>query len=178
MRNNEVIGMFGRYLFLLIMGSFAFQLFYIIFSPLTVYPSFALLKLFYSDALLNNLNSIIIHNQTITLVEACIGGAAYFLLLLLNFGTPLSLETRLKSLLFLFGTFLVINIVRIVVFSALYISGFAFFDLAHIAVWYFGSTVLVILLWFLNVWYFKVQNIPFYSDIMGLMHTIPKRHKI
>ena len=162
----------------MIMGSFAFQLFYLVFSPLTIYPSFALLKLFYSDAFVSTVNSIIIHNQTITLVEACIGGAAYFLLLLLNLGTPLSLETRLKSLGLLFISFLVINILRIVVFSALYISGFAFFNLAHLMVWYLGSTVLVILLWFFNVWYFKIQNIPFYSDIIGLMHTMPKRHKL
>ena len=100
----------------------------------------------------------------IDLIPACIAGAAYYLLLILNLTTPMKLNKRLRSMLFLFATFLILNIIRIVIFSVLLANGYSYFDLAHKITWYFTSTALVVLIWFSNVKLFKIKQIPVYTD--------------
>jgi len=95
-----------RYLFLLILGVFAFDFIYFIFTPLTSLPSFFLISIAYPDAVLNNINIIGVLGDSIVLIEACIAGAAYYFLLILNLTTPMALKTRIKSLFFLiFGIY-------------------------------------------------------------------------
>ena len=165
--------LFFRYILLIIAGLPGLYLFYLIFTPLTIYPVYAILKLVYASALIEG-NLLIINGHSISLVPACIAGAAYYLVLILNLATPMNLRTRLKSLLFMFISFLFLNILRIVIFSALFIGGFALFDIAHKTIWYLGSTLLVVVIWFSAVYAFKIRAIPFYTDFKTLFSYIRK----
>ena len=75
----------------------------------------------------------------------------------------------------MFGVFLIVNIGRIVLFSELAVRGFQYFDLAHSASWYVGSTLLVVIIWFVNVKLFNIKKIPVYTDIMGLRKELKNR---
>jgi hypothetical protein len=60
------------------------------------------------------------------------------------------------------------------VFIALLAKGFQYFDVTHMTVWYFGSTVLVVALWFVNVWIFKIKEIPIYTDAKTIFWEIKR----
>src|SRR3990172_2780033 len=158
-----------RYSLLIVLAIPNLWLFYAVFTPLTAYPVFALLNLLY-DALLIP-GKIILINRTIPieLIQACIAGAAYYLLLILNLSTrDIKLKTRVKMIAFSFLVFLVANILRIFVLSIIAISGSSFFDITHIIFWYALSTVFVVAIWFAEVRLFKIKTIPFYSDVKFL----------
>ncbi len=145
---------------------------YKILTPLTVYPVLILLKLFFSQVSLVQ-NTIIIDFQTvIEIIPACIAASAYLLLLILNLTTPMAFKKRIYPLLFSFIILLVLNILRITLFSALAHQNFSLFDLTHKITWYFLSTLFVILIWFLTVKLFKIKYAPFYTDINYLLRDI------
>ncbi len=175
MKLNEVVGIFLRYLFLVAIALPGASLFYIAFTPLTVYPVFWILSLFCTVSLEGS--TFILGFCSVNLVPACIAGAAYYLLLALNLTTPMKPILRTKSLLFLFVSFLALNIFRILLFISLFGIGFEYFDIAHKAVWYFGSTVLVVLIWFANVKLFEIKAIPAYSDLKTLYNSARGRRK-
>jgi len=83
-------------------------------------------------------------------------------------------KARIKSILFILLTFLILNILRIVIFSALLVNGYRYFDFTHIFFWYFGSTILVMFIWFANVRIFKINSIPIYSDFKNILKEIKK----
>jgi len=170
------LGLFFRYLLLIIIGLPGPYLFYLIFTPLTVYPVYTILKLVYSSAFLEG-NLIVFNNYSISLIPACIAGAAYYLLLILNLATPMNFKVRIKSLSFMFLSFLFLNILRIIAFSALFIGGFELFDIAHKTTWYLGSTALVVLIWFSSVCLFKIRTIPAYTDFKTLFGYLKKPGK-
>ncbi len=174
MDNKEVRSLFIRYIILIIVAFPNLYLFYLIFTPITVLPVYLILKFIYG-ATLSGYSTIVIQGQAINLISACIAGAAYYLLLILNLSTPMNLKKRLKSLIFIALSFLILNIIRILIFSSLYLSGFQYFDLAHKIIWYAGSTILIVLIWFLNIWLFKIRNIPIYTDIKSIAQDIRKR---
>jgi len=164
-----------RYVILLFIGIPHLWLFYIIFSPLTIYPVSFLLKLLFDVTVAGNV--IIVNNLfPIEIIKACVAGAAYYLLLILNLAIPMKLAKRLKLLTFSFLALLLINILRIFLLSLLFIEGFSFFDVTHELFWYFGSTLFVIAIWFVGVKIFKIRGIPFYSDLksMELLKKIKK----
>ena len=165
--------LFFRYILLIIIGLPGPYLFYLIFTPLTIYPVYAILKLVYSSILLEG-NILVLNSHSISLIPACIAGSAYYLVLILNLATPMNLRARLKSLLFMFISFLFLNILRIVIFSALFVGGFELFDIAHKTVWYLGSTLLVVAIWFFAVYAFKIRTIPFYTDFKTLFSYVRK----
>ena len=162
-----------RYLILVLVAIPNLWLFYLIFTPLTAYPVYWLLSLSYDTSILNN--NIILINQAIPieLVEACIAGAAYYLLLILNLSTPkIKIKKRIKILLLAFASFLIVNILRIFFLSLFAVSGSGFFDITHKIFWYALSTIFVVAIWFAEVKVFKIEDIPFYSDLRFLYkHT-------
>jgi exosortase/archaeosortase family protein len=169
MKGKEAKSIAVRYISLLVLSFFILDVLYFIFTPLTAYPSYFLLSIFYGSATLVSLSIIAVKGSIIQLAPACIAGAAYFLLLALNLTTPMSKKKRLRSILFLCISFLLVNILRIVLFSALFISHFEYFDITHIATWYVGSTLLVAIIWFFNVWFFSIKDIPIYTDVLTLI---------
>ncbi len=173
--SKNFLGILTRYLILILIGIPNLWLFYLIFTPLTIYPVFFLLSLFFNATLTNNF--ITLENSfLIEIISACIAGSAYYLLLILNLAIPMKINKRLKILLFSFLSLLIINILRIFLFSILFVSGTSVFDIAHELFWYFGSTLFVIGIWFAGVKIFKVKKIPFYSDLKntGLLKKIKK----
>ncbi len=170
MREN-ITDLLTRYLILILFGLGNLWVFYAVFTPLTIYPVLEILRLIYGDvSLIFATNTIYFNGIYAEIIPACIAGSAYYLLLILNLTTPMKLGKRLKNILFLFGSFFVINIFRIVIFAILFSEGFRYFDLTHRAVWYFGSTILVVLIWFGNVWLFNIKEMPVYSDIRGILN--------
>lgn len=171
----KFFGIFIRYLILIFLGIPNLWLFYLIFTPLTIYPVFFLLSLFFSTTLTGN--SIILEKFIpIEIIPACVAGSAYYLLLILNLAIPMKIEKRLKMLAFTFLSLLVINILRIFLLSLLFVSGTSFFDITHELFWYFGSVIFVVGIWFASIKIFKVEGIPFYSDLKntGLLKKIKK----
>jgi len=164
-KNNEFFILL-RYIILLGVGIFL-SLFYKLFLPLTIYPVYYLLTLFYEVTL--NGNTLIIGLKNIQVVNACIAGSAYFLLLILNLTISMPLKKRIYSLLFSFGLFLLVNILRIFILSILYIQDFVFFDFTHKVFWYFLSGIFVVVIWFLTIKIFKIKEIPVYSDLKKIL---------
>ncbi len=171
MKSKEVYSLLVRYLLLIALAIPNLFLFYFIFTPLTLYASFYALNAIYGATLLEG-NVIFLRSIYIELIPACIAGAAYYLLLILNLSTPMKMKKRLKSLLFLFSSFLILNIIRIVLFASLALQGSQYFDISHNIVWYLGSTLFVVALWFTNIFLFKINSIPIYSDLKNIFKEI------
>jgi len=164
---KQFIDLLIRYAILIIVALPNFWLFYFIFTPLTVYPIYFLLSLFFETSLMGNI--ILIGKFPIELIPACIAGSAYYLLLILNLSTPkIKFQKRVKMIFFSFTFLLILNILRIFLLSLIFISGTSLFDISHKLFWYLGSTVFVVGIWFIEVKLFKIKEIPFYSDIKFL----------
>ena len=165
----SLLSIFLRYIILIIVAFPSLWIFYLIFTPLTVYPVYFLLSLFFPVSLISKTIILISGNVPIEIIEACVAGSAYYFLLILNLTTQgIKSKTRIYMILFSFAVFLLINIIRIFLLSLLAISGSSFFDITHIVFWYALSTVFVIGIWFFQVKVFKIKEIPIYSDIKFL----------
>ena len=164
--NGKIYNLLIRYFILVLAAIPNLWIFYTIFTPLTSYPVYGLLNILYDATLLNN-NIILINNAIpIELIEACIAGSAYYLLLILNLSTPnIEIKKRMKILLIAFISFLMVNITRIFILSIIATSGSSFFDITHKIFWYTLSTIFVVAVWFIEVKLFKIKDIPFFSDI-------------
>lgn len=157
-----------RYLILLgIMLSIS--IIYLIMTPLTVYPVDFLLKIFIKVNLVTSgvlYPVLILGNKTlIEIVPACIAGSAYLALLILNLTVPMEKRKRIYSIALSVLILLVLNILRITIFSLLYYYKMPFVDFTHWFFWHVISTIFVVGLWFLMVKIFKIKEIPVYSDI-------------
>jgi exosortase/archaeosortase family protein len=160
---NTITSILSRYIFLLLIGLFALNIFYELFRPLTIYPVYYLLKIFFNASLNSNVISI---GVPIEIIDACVAGSAYFLLLILNLSVPsVKISKRIKIILFAFIFLLLINIMRIFLLSILAESGSSLFDITHKLLWYSLSIIFVVCIWFIEVKLFKIKEIPLYSDI-------------
>lgn len=50
----------------------------------------------------------------------------------------------------------------------MYVEGSTFFDFTHKIFWFLGSTLFVVIIWFLEVKIFKIKDIPIYTDLKFL----------
>ena len=174
-----MFSMLGRYIFLAVFAFPGVKLIYYIFTPLTIYPSSWILSILYDRvSVFPGTSTIFVSGSYIDIVEACVAGAAYFLLIVLNMTTPMPVKTRIKSLAIIIFSFLIINIIRIVVFIALYNSGYDYFDITHKIVWYAGSTLLIVVIWFSQDLILKLKVIPLYTDIKSVIKDIRQGDKI
>lgn len=164
-QKKEIFSVLLRYLILLILG-ILLPFFYKIFLPLTLWPVYSLLQIFYDVSLSGN--SLIIKGISIVLADACIAGSAYYLLLILNLTTKIDTKKRVCSIAFSFFSLLVLNILRIFSLSIILVQGFAFFDITHKIFWYLLSVLFVAGIWFLTCWIFKIKNIPVYSELKSI----------
>jgi len=163
-----------RYSILILLGIASVSVFYPLFIPLTLYPTYFLLNLFFNPVLAGDV--IFIGSFPIEIIGACVAGSAYYLMLILNLSTPdIKISRRLGAILFSFASFLLINILRIFFLSFLLISGKSYFDIVHKFLWYFGSVLFVVVIWFLTVRIFKIKEVPIYSDIISLLKSKRKK---
>jgi exosortase/archaeosortase family protein len=174
---DRVLDIIVRYTILITVGIIGIKIFYLFFEAFTVYPVYALLKLFFTNiSLLSNV--IIIGDAPIEIIGPCIAGSAYYLLLILNLSIPkIDFKRRIELLFFTFSSLLIINILRIFLLSVLFVTGTSFFDITHKLFWYAGSTIFVVGIWFLGVKIFKIKEVPFYSDIKFLLSNYKKKGK-
>lgn len=171
----NILDIISRYLILVLISIPNLWIFYFIFTPLTIYPVYFLVSLFFEEVSLFG-EIIIVNGVAIEFIKACIAGSAYFLLLILNLSTPkINLKERIIMISVSFASLLIINIIRIFVLILVFFYGFAFFDATHKFLWYFMSTIFVVLIWFAEVKYFKIKETPFYSDIRYLYKRILKK---
>jgi exosortase/archaeosortase family protein len=176
MKKNEkkqrAKNIFIRYAITLLVAIPNLWLFYFILTPLTIYPTYFLLKLTYGLATLDgNMITLIVNQEAfpIKIVASCVAGSAYYLLFILNMSLPkIKLNQRLKMISFAFLAFFAINILRIFTLSIIAVNGSSFFDITHTIFWYSLSTLFVVGIWFSQVRYFKIKEIPFYSDVKFL----------
>jgi hypothetical protein len=172
-KDRRICFLFLRYAILILVAFSNLWLFYFIFNPLTIYPVSFFLKLFFPANLTGT--TIILKDSSIQLVRACIAGSAYYLLLILNLTTPMSLKKRIPSIIFSFSAFLFINIIRILIFSVLFLASFSFFNLIHLIFWYFLSSFIVFLIWIINIKIFKIRAVPIYTDLRFLYGKIKEK---
>jgi exosortase/archaeosortase family protein len=161
-------GILSRYLILVLAALPNLAIFYFLFTPLTIYGVYFLLKLFFPIILSGN--SIILSNDSvISIIPACVAGAAYYLLFMLSMSLPnVKISKRILLISISFLSFLIVNILRISLLSIFYFNDFPFLDFLHEFLWYFGSTILTVGIWFLEVYFFKIKEFPFYSDLKYL----------
>ena len=166
--NKPIFKLLCRYTLLLALVLMAYfsSIFYSILLKLTIYPSSWILGIFYSSSVFKSI--LFVDSYSIELIPACVALSAYVLLLILNLTTQMPAKKRIHSILFSFLLLLSINIVRIVAFSILLINGYAYFEQLHQLFWYFFSIALVIGVWFITAYVFKIKNIPIYSDFKSL----------
>ncbi|VVB83667.1 Uncharacterised protein [uncultured archaeon] len=173
---NSALNIFLRYAIMILFGILNAGFFYIIFTPLTIYPVYFLLKIFFGASLIGNV--LFVHNFPVEIIGACVAGSAYLLLLVLNLSTPkIKLSRRIGIFFFSFSLLLAVNVLRIFTLSGILVSGSSLFDLAHKIFWYAGSILFVAGIWFLSVKLFKLKEIPFYSDIKYLWNKLRKDMK-
>ena len=160
---KKYLSLIIRYLLILLIALPNLYIFYAIFTPLTIYPLYFILKIFFDVSLSEA--TILLNGFQIQIIKACIAGSAYYLLFALNLSTPnINIKQRIKMLCFSFLSLLVLNVIRIFSMILLLFYGASFFDATHKFFWYFVSTMLVVLIWFAGVRFFKIRQIPVYSD--------------
>ncbi|MBX4196845.1 pacearchaeosortase [Candidatus Pacearchaeota archaeon] len=172
MKDKEMIYLLTRYMTLVLLALFNLAVIYAVFSPITLHLVTLGLP---SAILIKGTATIFVQGIYIELIPACIAGAAYYLLFVLNLSTPMKSRKRFYSLLFIILSFLFLNVLRIIIFTHLARQGSQYFDTAHELFWYFGSTILLILIWFANVFLFRIREIPIYTDVMNIVTDITRR---
>jgi len=171
---KKFLSLFLRYVVILIAGLGNLFIFYKLFT----FPTIQIVSFFLS--LFSNVHVFgsIIYFQSIKieLIRACIAGAGFYLLFILIMSVPeIEIKKRVKLLLFSFACFFVFNIIRIMILVLIYNS--LYFDLMHLFLWYFVSTLLVICIWILDIRLFKIRKVPIYSDMQELIKSIKKPGK-
>lgn len=168
-----IYSIFTRYFILLASSLGNLWIFYFLFTPLTIYASYFFINLIFPSTLAGNTILINDFHTPIEIVDACVAGAAYFLLFIFNLSVPnIKFSKRIKMILFAFFSLFFINLIRIVVLSVLFVSNKDIFDITHKITWYAGSVLFVVAIWFLEVKIFKIKEIPFYTDIKSILKHI------
>lgn len=157
----------ARYLLLLVAAANNLWIFYFLFTSATIQASAFLLRFFYPVEVYGS--AILVESGIISMVKACIAGAAYYLLLILNLTTR-KIKFRKRILIFLFDAllFFVLNTARIFILVVMQAKNLAVFDITHKIFWYGISTIYVVLIWILTVKIFSIKEIPVYSDFAFL----------
>ncbi|MBT3690681.1 pacearchaeosortase [Candidatus Woesearchaeota archaeon] len=153
-----------RFLIILIV-TFGYSAFYVSLAPITIYLSYFLLNLFYDAVLIRN--SIGVEDMGFRFIEACVAPAAYYLLFVLVIGLK-DLEWKKGLKMFLLGCLLILgmNLLRIIILVILNVEfGTNYFDLVHLILWNFVSGIYIAIVWIFLVKKFKVDKIPYYSDL-------------
>ncbi|MEM4703168.1 MAG: pacearchaeosortase [Candidatus Pacearchaeota archaeon] len=152
--------------------AFQFNFFYLVFKPVTFLLLRFLLSLFYRVQISGTL--FLINSVSVELVDACVAGSAYLLLLLLNLLIPgVSFFKRVKLFVVSAAIFLVVNLVRLLI-SIIVLENGGAFGAIHLVFWYL-SIVFVVVIWFLCSLIFKLKEIPIYSDLKFIIKKAKTR---
>ena len=166
-----LLGMFARYLALLLMGTGNLYIIYAILTPLTLHTLTAILSIFTTPILIDNF--IILTGVTIEIIPACVAGAAFYLLLIFALSVPdVKPVTRTKAILTSFAILFALNILRILAIIPLIKS--SNFQTIHWITWHIASTIFVVATWLATITIYKIKSIPVYTDLKYLIRL--KQH--
>ena len=167
--DSFIFGLILRYLIILLLGLGGLWLIYTVLRPLTYYVVFGISSLF-TNVLGNPTDMFLLFdNFGVELVDACVAGAAFYLLLILNLTTPMSADKRRKTLIFSIVALFTINSLRILFLIYLASLSLVFFNATHIFFWYVLSVVFVAGIWIWVVKRYSISQIPVYSDVKNLL---------
>jgi exosortase/archaeosortase family protein len=170
-QSKKIIGMFTRYLALLLIGLGNLYIIYTILTPLTIFVTTTILSIFTSPVLIDNF--IGLTGVTIEIIPACVAGAAFYLLLILTLSVPdVKPITRVKAIITAIIILFVLNILRILALIPL--IGSTHFQAIHWIIWHLISTLFVVATWFITIKIYKIKSIPVYNDIKLLINSIKK----
>ncbi|MEK6918981.1 MAG: pacearchaeosortase [Nanoarchaeota archaeon] len=174
--NSFFVALISRYLSLFLISINGLFIIYYFMSPITYFLSLFMLGLVGSTQGFFLEKLIVFNGLTIGLVDACVAGAAYYLLLALCLTTPMILHKRVKAVVFSLSLFLIINVIRITIFSLIAVSegGSNYFDTLHLFSWYFLSIIIVLGVWFTTTKVFVISGIPVYDDFKFLLRYLKK----
>jgi exosortase/archaeosortase family protein len=168
---RKIISIFSRYLLIILLGLFNLKIFYLILSPLTTYGAYIILEIFSSPSLAGNIISL--NGQNFEIINACVVGAAYYLLIILFLSfQKIKLKTRVYTILTSFATLYILNITRIVFLIS--IAQNQYFEQIHWIFWNITSTIFVLLIFFLTIKGYKIKEIPFVEDVKYFWKLIKK----
>ncbi len=172
MTNQKTIGLFSRYLAVLILGIGNLYLIYKILTPLTIQTTNILLGLFTQTTLREN--TIYFGQTIIEIVPSCVAGSAFYLLLVLLFATAdVKPKTRLNAILTAISILFILNITRILILASLTTT--ANFETIHWIFWHIVSTVFVVATYIATIKLYKIKSIPVYSDFKYLLSLTKKK---
>lgn len=163
-----------RIFLILLVAVLNLKIFYFLFSKLTFYLTY--ISLFFYKPIISGSN-LIINNEILEFVPACIAGSAYFLLVLLILFTK-DIKFKKRIYMFLLGSLLILvaNIIRLDLLIIIFVSySKNLFENLHMFFWKVLSSVYVALVWIFLVYKFKVKKIPVYSDILYLTKSLKRR---
>ena len=163
----------SRYLFAVFLALFP-GLYYLVFTPLTLYLSFLIMKLYYSASLSGNI--ITIGVQQLEFIPACTAASAYLLLSLLILLTK-DISLKKGIALFLYGSALILvaNLIRIEILVIILLEkGINYFETLHLFFWKVLASLYVAFVWILLIKKYKIKNTPIYSDFVYLRKFIKK----
>ncbi len=133
-----------------------------IFGPLTTYGVYFILNIFSNPVLVGNIISLGAKNFEI--INACVIGAAYYLLFILFMSfQKIDIKKRIYSIATSFTLLYLANVLRIIFLIA--ISNNLYFEQIHWVFWNIISTLFVVIIFVLMVHIYKIKEIPFMSDI-------------
>ena len=176
---TTLIGLFTRYILIILLGLGNLFIFYKLLTPITTNTTFYILSLFSSSTAFLSQNTILFKQVIIELIPACIAGSAYYLLFILLFSTPnIKPLKRIKILIISFISFFILNIIRITflanIASLTIINHPTAFESIHLIFWYLISTLFVIAIWLLIIKHYKLKSIPIYTDLKFIYKLIKK----
>lgn len=153
-----------------------FNMFYNIFSPLTVFLSKITLTAIGLNVIASSKDLLIVNDIPLRFVSSCTAASAYYLLALLVLLTK-GISWKKMVLMFITGSMLVlmINITRINILAYILTKfGADWFEYFHLFFWKVVSTAFVAVTWVFLIKTFKVKEIPVYSDIKYIIKLIKK----
>ena len=168
-QSKKTIGLFIRYITLLILGLGNLYIIYTILTPLTVKTLAAILSITMDPVIINT--TLYTKGLIIQIIPACVAGAAFYLLLFLILSTAnIKPRTRAKAIITAVILLFVLNIFRLVLLSS--ITNTLYFETIHWLFWHIISTAFVIIIWLTIIKLYKIKSIPIYSDVKFLTGLI------
>jgi exosortase/archaeosortase family protein len=175
-QSKKLIGIFARYLFILLLGAGNLYIFYSILTPLTVYSVSQTISLFtevITEGIFIHLNDF-----SVELVRGCVAGSAFFLMFILVFSTAdIKPQKRFYALITALAMLFVLNFLRIILLVLIYSPTNVYFDAIHWVLWHLISVCFVVGIWFLVVKIYKIKSVPVHSDIKFLLNFSSNKGK-
>lgn len=160
----------ARILIALLLLAIPVNVFYFLFSKITLLASLPFLYLLGCSVSVKGY-TLFLDGQSLEFIPACVATSAYYLLALLVLLTK-DVKIRTRFYLFLSGSLLIffMNVIRIdVLLYFLLKFGENWFERFHIFFWHFVSSVYVAAVWIFLTYKFKIKSVPVYSDFKFLL---------